>query len=175
MGTQGEYGEQAKTWLQAWAKDVLKAQLGDDEQPTKAQIHRTVWEAMQAHSMAACGAAPHPHSTRRRRAHAGRAPARAMFTESPGASRSRGAARSGAQRLGALTPRLVHACVRCAAAMDTTAEAHLCWSKVTVTAKDVKGTDRQLLRSVNGSASPGSLHAIMGPSGAPCAPARGSS
>ena len=50
--------------------------------------------------------------------------------------------------------------------MDSTAEANLCWARVTVTVKDVKGTARQLLRSVNGCASPGNLHAIMGPSGA---------
>ena len=49
--------------------------------------------------------------------------------------------------------------------MDTTAEANLCWSKVTVTVKDIKGTGRQLLRGINGCASPGSLHGIMGPSG----------
>ena len=48
---------------------------------------------------------------------------------------------------------------------ETTAEANLCWSKVTVKVKDVKGTSRTLLREVNGCASPGSLHAIMGPSG----------
>lgn len=50
-------------------------------------------------------------------------------------------------------------------AMETTAEAKLCWAKLTVTVKDIKGTGRKLLREVYGCATPGSLHAIMGPSG----------
>jgi hypothetical protein len=72
-----------------------------------------------------------------------------------------------------LTPRLPPA-LRHRAAMETTAEARLCWAKLTVTVKDIKGTGRKLLRDVYGCAAPGSLHAIMGPSGEPRALGRGS-
>jgi len=32
--------------------------------------------------------------------------------------------------------------------MESTAEAKLCWAKLTVTVKDIKGTGRKLLREV---------------------------
>ncbi len=39
MGTQGEIGDQAKAWLNQWAKDVI-AKYGDDAVPTRAQPAR---------------------------------------------------------------------------------------------------------------------------------------
>ena len=47
MGTQGEIGDQAKAWLQQWAKDVIKAKYGDDAVATKQDIHKEVWMALQ--------------------------------------------------------------------------------------------------------------------------------
>jgi hypothetical protein len=47
LGTQGEIGAQANAWLNQWAKDVIIAKYGDDAVPTKSDIHKVVWEALQ--------------------------------------------------------------------------------------------------------------------------------